>query len=60
MFFLFQQTTLAFDYSEKMKKKYYVFTLLLGVSYVHLGGQLTADHKQKVCLKIKQSFKLSF
>ena len=38
----------------------YIFPVFLGVWFVHHGGHFLADHKQILCLKTKQSFKLSF
>ena len=45
----------------KKNGKYdYVFPVLLGVWFVRRGGHFGADHEQMLCLKSKQSFKLSF
>ena len=38
----------------------YIFPVFLGVWFVHHGGHFWADHEQILCLKTKQSFKLSF
>ena len=57
--FLFQQITPALII-KKNGKYDYVFPVLLGVWFVRRGGHFGADHEQILCLKTKQSFKLSF